>query len=345
MTTRWRSTLKLLFVNVLVLVALLALLEGGARLLASESQPLFADDQLRTRERPFVEPHPERGFALRPGFADDLYHIDSEGFRVGPSAPFDAPTLVALGESTTFGWRVPDDASYPAQLQALLAAQGQQVRVLNAGVPSYSSTQVLRYLQEILATQQPSMVLISILWNDIWYSTVFNWYPDLLVYQQPPLWKLWLMRHSALLRAVLLRPLPEQSELVDRFNPDAFDQYRANVRAMLELAAGRGVAVAWLEPPFAPALLPPEGLNEFHVRYTRPFLLETANRYRAAVAALAGEYGVPIIDHRLSLSNDGGPAELFLDPLHPTSEGNRILAEDVLAALQTLETLPGPSGR
>ena len=337
---RWRSILKLLAGNLLVLVALLVLVEGGARWMESTTKSLFDDPGLRTRGRPFVEPHPDRGFALVPGWCDARYCIDERGFRRGPAAPAGAQTIIALGESTTFGWEVGDAETYPAQLQALFAEHGQPVRVVNAGVPSYSSSQVLRYVRQVLANDTPDLLLIGIMWNDIWYSTVLNWYPDLLVYQQPPRWKTTLLRHSALARLILLQPPPKQAELVDRFNAEALAQYRSNLRGMLEAAAARGVRVALVEPPFAPDRFPEAGLNEFHVRYTKPFFFQTAARYREAASELAAEFHVPVLDHRFSLARGGGPARLFVDPLHPSPEGNHLLAEDVYASIVANRLLP-----
>jgi len=43
--------------------------------------------------------------------------------------------IVALGASNTAGWGVAPSESYPAQLEALLAAKGMPASVANAGVP------------------------------------------------------------------------------------------------------------------------------------------------------------------------------------------------------------------
>lgn len=330
------SALGVIAVNAAVLLALLGLLEGGARLLeGGTTRPLFEDEQVRTRGRPFVVPHPKRGFALMPGFSDGRYQIDERGFRhtPGATAAQEAPLWIALGESTTFGWGVADAQSYPAQLARLSVAAGAPLRVINAGVPSYSSSQVLRYLEELLPALAPEGVLVSIMWNDIWYSTVLNWYPELLVYQQPAGWLTRLMARSALVRLLLLEPLPEQTAREDRFNAAALEQYTQNLRAMLELAARQGVQLAFVEPPFAPARMPDEGLNEFHIRYSKPFFLQTAAQYREAVRSLAAQFGAPVLDHRLSLQQGGGDPALFIDLLHPSAEGNRLLAADVLRGL------------
>lgn len=314
----------------------LLLLEVGVRVIVDEPPAtLFDDEELRTRDRPFIQSHPLRGFALTPGYENDHYRIEPSGFRASPSAPPCARQIVALGESTTFGWFVQDDETYPAHLQALAAEQGVHLRLINAGVPSYSSSQVLRYLDEVLQQEgSAEAVLVNILWNDIWYSTVVNWYPELLIYQQPPVWLSTALRYSALLRLVLSKPAPETQDRVDRFNARALEQYRQNLRAMIQLAERRGVPLLFVEPPITLALMPEEGLNEFHVRYTRPFFIETAKLYREAMHELAGEHGIPVLDHALSLNHDGGSRDLFIDLLHPTPAGNRLMAEGILASLQ-----------
>lgn len=50
------------------------------------------------------------------------------------AVPAAATTVVALGASNTYGKGVGRGEAYPAQLQALLAARGVSVRVVNAGI-------------------------------------------------------------------------------------------------------------------------------------------------------------------------------------------------------------------
>ena len=57
------------------------------------------------------------------------------------AAPLD---IVAIGASNTHGWYVGNEGAYPAQLQALLKAQGIDAQVTNAGVPFDTTAMMLR---------------------------------------------------------------------------------------------------------------------------------------------------------------------------------------------------------
>jgi acyl-CoA thioesterase-1 len=51
------------------------------------------------------------------------------------AAPARPITIVAFGDSATYGWLVPRKDAYPAQLQAVLRKKGYDVVVKNKGVP------------------------------------------------------------------------------------------------------------------------------------------------------------------------------------------------------------------
>lgn len=57
-----------------------------------------------------------------------------------------APVIVALGDSLTAGFGLPQDASFPAQLEAALKARGQPVTVINAGVSGDTAAAGLKRL-------------------------------------------------------------------------------------------------------------------------------------------------------------------------------------------------------
>jgi acyl-CoA thioesterase-1 len=59
-------------------------------------------------------------------------------------------TIVALGASNTYGKGVARSEAYPAQLQALLHAQGHNVRVVNAGINGDTTGGMLRRLDHVV---------------------------------------------------------------------------------------------------------------------------------------------------------------------------------------------------
>ncbi len=75
--------------------------------------------------------------------------------------------IMTLGCSTTFGWGVDDQESYPAQLQGMIDASGSSnVEVINAGQPGYTSFQGRWLWGETLQFYEPDVVLIGYVVQD-----------------------------------------------------------------------------------------------------------------------------------------------------------------------------------
>jgi len=330
---------KLILINALVFILLLGLIEGITRVLipAQKINPVFNEPTLRTQGRPYVQEHPERGFAMVPGFNNELYNIQQDGFRYNGQQPEHAlKTILLMGESTTFGWIVQDQHTYPYYLQQIMAVNTPGLKVINAGIPSYTSSQVLEYMREILQSNKvkPDLMLVNILWNDIWYSTITNWHSDMLIYQKPPLWLSFLTQHSRFFYALNMGFKPEQ-QLVNIENPKAMAYYLQNIDKMIQLAKEHGSEIAFVEAPVDGDHIPAQGLNEFHVRYTKDFLIATAKQYQQKQLKLLQQQQVKLISHRLGIQNLH-QNRLFLDLLHPTPEGNKMMAEDVAKATYSL---------
>ncbi len=96
---------------------------------------------------------------------------NARGFR-GPmparAKPAGALRVVAIGNSSTFGWGVNDDETYPAQLgRALRAAlPGRPIEVMNAGVPGFTSFQGRRLLADEVLPLAPDFVVLAFGFND-----------------------------------------------------------------------------------------------------------------------------------------------------------------------------------
>lgn len=74
-----------------------------------------------------------------------------------PSAQ--AQTLVALGASNTYGKGVARNQAYPAQLEAILRAQGLRVRVVNAGINGDTTEGMLRRLDRAVPKTTSAVLL------------------------------------------------------------------------------------------------------------------------------------------------------------------------------------------
>lgn len=70
-------------------------------------------------------------------------------------------TVLALGDSLTYGTGAAPDTAYPAVLAGLTGWQ-----IVNAGVPGDTSAQALQRLPDLLAQHQPRLVIVSIGGND-----------------------------------------------------------------------------------------------------------------------------------------------------------------------------------
>jgi hypothetical protein len=77
--------------------------------------------------------------------------------------------IAAIGDSFTFGFGVPGEASYPARLEALLqdAFPELDVAVLNAGNISYSPILEARQMEQLISEYQPQIVVLMLDLTDI----------------------------------------------------------------------------------------------------------------------------------------------------------------------------------
>lgn len=103
------------------------------------------------------------------------FRTNGAGYNT-PDVPIDKPAgtlrIVAMGDSSTFGWGVESEETYPRRLEALLRARhpGRRIEVINLGVCGYSSFQGLILLRQEGLRYGPDVVTLSYGSND--YSPV-----------------------------------------------------------------------------------------------------------------------------------------------------------------------------
>jgi lysophospholipase L1-like esterase len=117
-------------------------------------------------------PDPRRGYRLTPG----LRHADVRGTRASTNSrgmrgtrefalpkPSAVVRIVALGDSFTFGVGVPDDATWPAQLEAGLPG----VEVANLGQPAFAHDQMYFALADDGVPLEPDAVILGFYEQDL----------------------------------------------------------------------------------------------------------------------------------------------------------------------------------
>ena len=166
-------------------------------------------------------------------------------------------TVLAFGDSLTFGTGAADTESYPAALQRLIGR-----KVIAAGVPGETSQEGVARLPEALDEFKPQLLILCHGGNDF------------------------------------LRKLGEQNAA-------------ANVRNMVKLARGRGIAVVLIATP-------------------KPGLMPSAPEFYAGIAK---EFGIPLEDGVLKkVLTDNA---LKSDLIHPNAKGYARIAEAVAQLLKS----------
>lgn len=281
---------------------------------------------------------------------------DSLGLRVA-SAPSPAPdTLLILadGGSTTFDVGVSTgDSTWPAQLGRLLSSPGRQVRVANAGVPSYRVIDNLIRFEQELHRLRPAMVLLLQGHNDLYRMLHAGPPPDPDAPDEVRTvgaLRRWLERRSlaygklaGLYLAVrgdraATRGRQPGASVRQRLDP-GLQQFEVDVRAYVVVAHALGSRVVLLEPPHVSgrAELLDRAVDE---RWRWAFagvdpeiVLDGYRRQRHVLERVSAETGAIFIPtHAYGLDS----VHLYEpdDPIHFVDAGARRLAERLAIELE-----------
>ena len=91
--------------------------------------------------------------------------------RASDLRPGAAHRVLCVGDSHTYGVLLPENASYPAQLQGFLDEQAAGAySVVNLGVPGMNTTQVLNRLPDSVSRYRPDTLIVWCGNNDAWNS-------------------------------------------------------------------------------------------------------------------------------------------------------------------------------
>jgi lysophospholipase L1-like esterase len=228
---------------------------------------------------------------------------------------------------------------FPARLTRLLQTREPTALAINAGVPSYTSAQILAKLAGDLERLDPDVVVVTMPWNDMWYSSFAPWSAEILVPRLPAPWQMWLLRHSGLFRAVASPRVPEPA--ADRTAPEALDVFANNLRQAVDIARRSGAAVVFHTPPFDLDHVKPAGVRfaPTGLEWGRDFLLQVARRYVDRFRSIAADGGAALVENPLSIDRPH-QREQFVDEIHPTGEAYSLVAAALLRTLDSEGLLP-----
>jgi lysophospholipase L1-like esterase len=306
-------------------------------------------------------------FPFEPGaraaLSNDVVHLDAEGFRGGGPARADGRALGFLvGGSTAFGhFASSDDATISGQLNRLQA----DAFVVNAGVPSWNSTQELVRLADQLLAHRPALIVSFDGANDVQIAIEHH----ALGLDLPPGIPESFHRLSEQVDDIRAEPAPIRlserlfprlaaalrerlSDSPARRGPpipeaklgEAARRYVWNLGLMRDLAESRG---ARFVPIFQPVLWLHEHAREEdfgaggafagdYRRFHRRVLEEAARAGLGLVdfSRLFDAHFDPVPSFDRAGTRDLTDADIFLDAVHVSDAGNRIVAQAILEVLR-----------
>ncbi len=318
----------------LVLLAVLAGLEGAARLAGPESPIWRAPDNTGV----IMTGNPTRLWGMSEGVrqnGETKATISALGLRgTVPTVPRPAgrERILLVGDSSFFGHGVSDADTIGAQLEADLKARGIDVEVVNGAIPGYSTEQTKILLDEVGWATEPTLLLTGNLWSDNNADGFRD--VDLLrtsqLYRDNPLagsafFKLsagWIdgMRGGQGGRVITWTKESTWPEAKERRVP--VQSYAQNLDFMVRSARERGAGTAFISPAN-------QGLVEGQYKSGAGW-----DPYFAAQAAVAGYHGCPVASAVEAMQADPAPVgDKFVDLMHPSALGAGDIARKVADVL------------
>lgn len=303
------------------------------------------------------------GWRHRPGAVDwwegVQVRINGKGLR-GPELPYDKPDsatrLLYLGDSVTFGDKLPDDSlTYPYRVEAALHHRvARPVETINAGVSGYSPWQELAFLRDEGLRYDPDVVVVGFVLNDV--TEKF----ELLRFGGS--WQGWQLGRSpqSAVRRFLLqtnivtlgRRLMAQWRLGSDLQQGAQERERLNVRMLVDEPDAPIVSEAWsvtLEnlselAGLARARGIPAVLVVFPFTFQFDRTPDTAapQRILREFAAAHGIHEIDLLPVLRMRATEAGvdPSTYFVDTNHLSPLGARVVGEAIADSLVGWDLVP-----
>jgi hypothetical protein len=257
-------------------------------------------------------------------------------------------TILCVGDSHTYGLPLPEEESYPAQLEAALQARdpSRTIRVVNLGVPSLNSTFVANRLERQMFQLRPQLVIVWVGINNLWNVV------ETLQWERPDPW-LPLRRSLMQLRLFRLASIAWYGATGHQYDPEG----RAGWYEGEKTPSGR-LPKGANGPNPAPGLARDlERMTLLTRRLEVPILfvaypLRTQQMISQVIETAGGQLGVGVVDSSAALRRglaDGQDLEALLDRRagpHPSGLLYGYVVEAMLPEVEdTLAAWYGPASR
>ena len=241
--------------------------------------------------------------------------------------------IVCLGDSVTFGYRVPpvwperpndynpEWLPYPMLLEKELrtANPNRRIEAFPMAVPGYTTHQGLAWLRRDIEHLQPDVVIASFGWNDAsvsdvsdreaidtrWFPVTIRWLVDRSqAFAHAARW----LRSKNGPPASVSSPKPRVSQT----------EYIENFEAIVDLARDRGASVIVIGAPYRDST-------------TNPPEAQLMMAYRTALKSAMAQGQTPYLEV-LELTEAAGSVNegFFGELIHPNHMGHRLLASELL---------------
>ena len=257
-----KKLLKNSFLIISVTVLVLLVLEVGIRIADKNG------DFLPPGKPGWIKFSSTLHYKIEPGYSGTIYGapvgINSHGFR-GPeilSKTKDEFRIVCLGNSCIFG----NDLRYEDTISSILDSvlnenSDKPVKVINAGVPGYSSYQGLIQLKEEIITLEPDLLLVAFGFNDRRTVPDDSWKDneDFFRRDYHAQKKMEMFRKSSLIRYIFkIIKMDENIPVIDGYNVrvEKFE-YKNNIEEIVRTSESYKIPVVLFSIPDNPKYLEP----------------------------------------------------------------------------------------
>lgn len=347
---------KVALVIILSLLLFIFLLEVSCRLFIEKS---VASVQPRVSKNSMWQ-FDKQGYGfLRPGKYNDM-KINGLGLRGNEIARKKKPgfkRILMIGGSTTFCWGVKDEETYPKMVEKMFLKGNNAFEFVNGGCLGIHSYHHLMRLQKLYLALKPDVVTIFIGWNDFitYFLAVDDWKPNnpyiISAFKDIRILKSWLYSKSSLYRVIYslfmnwrfsrsIRKFYKQNKYKVKLEM-VKASLRRNLEKMIDAFSTHNIKTVIIQFPWL--------LNENQIQKELAEITAYKNIdvERTKLMAHVPRNAYPVFDEikkskKISVAYcdrifKAMPlkkrSELFIDEIHLSAAGNRLLAQCIYKAL------------